>query len=90
MDILFGDPFYHNIIHHISWTDLYNLKSVCTHYNTHITKTHIKHATIKIIKEKLHTLTSKNYNRFKKTMIKMDRLATFLLYVSSRLDKYNK
>ena len=65
MDILFGDPFYHNIIHHLSIKDLHNLICTCTHYNNHIKKSHIKKTTLTNIKNHLHNIIGPNYDEFK-------------------------
>ena len=64
MDILFGDPFYHNIIHHLSPSDLYNLTLTCTHYKNTIPK-YKKNVTIYHIQQKLQKSLGLNYKNFK-------------------------
>jgi hypothetical protein len=62
MDILTGDPFYYNIIYHLSLQDLNNLKCTCTHLNDTITKTVIKNITIHKIKHQLHQIFGDMYD----------------------------
>jgi hypothetical protein len=63
MNILFGDPFYHNIIYHLSIKDLYNLIKTCTHFN-HL-KTYIKIFTVNDIKHNLSLSLGNKYYMFK-------------------------
>ena len=58
MDILFGDPFYHNIINHLSIKDLCNLQCVCSHYKNTITQTYIN---IRRIKNNLYKVFGNSY-----------------------------
>jgi hypothetical protein len=62
MDILTGDPFYYNIIYHLSLKDLNNLKCTCIHLNNTITKTVIKNITIHKIKYQLHKIFGDMYD----------------------------
>ena len=71
MNILFGDPFYHNIIYHLSYIDLHNLKSVCKHYHQTIPKC-IKLITILNIKRQLHKMLGSNYETLKNITIFTD------------------
>lgn len=62
MDILYGDPFYHNIIHHLPIPDIYRLKCVCSSYNKNITQPLINKITINNIKKHLHKIFGNNYD----------------------------
>lgn len=61
MDILTGDPFYHNIIHHLHIPDIYRLKCVCTYYNKTITQSFINQITINNIRKDLYNLFGDEY-----------------------------
>lgn len=54
MDILFGDPFYHNIIYHLQLKDLYNLICTCSHYKETIPPI-MKNIIIKNVKNDLYS-----------------------------------
>jgi hypothetical protein len=71
MNVLFGDPFYHNIIFYLSWKDLYNLKGVCKEYQNTIPKC-IKLITSRNIKKKLHKMLGNNYKILKNASITTD------------------
>jgi hypothetical protein len=64
MDILFGDPFYHNIIYHLSMRDLQNLTFTCIHYKNNIPK-YMKDMTINDIKNEFHDIFGDNYDFYK-------------------------
>jgi hypothetical protein len=55
MNILFGDPFYHNIIYHLHIKDLYNLMSTCKHL-----KNSVSHHINEIMRFKLKMTSIKN------------------------------
>ena len=61
MDILTGDPFYHNIIYHLSRSSLHVLKCTCKYFNTTINNTLINKVTINNIKNQLHKTFGNTY-----------------------------
>jgi hypothetical protein len=72
MDILTGDPFYHNIIYHLSRSSLHVLKCTCKYFNTNINNTLINKVTINNIKNQLHKTFGENIKKieqFKETFL---------------------
>jgi hypothetical protein len=61
MDILTGDPFYHNIIYHLSRSSLHVLKYTCKYFNKNINNTLINKVTINNIKNQLHKSFGNTY-----------------------------
>jgi hypothetical protein len=90
MDILFGDPFYHNIIHHLLPKDLHNLKCSCKHFKNTITKNFIKEVTLRNVKDELKNVLGDNYNRFKEYILQLDREIIQPSYMGKSLTKYNE
>lgn len=89
-NILFGDPFYHNIIYYLSWKDLYTLKCVCKHFRNNISKKQIKKTTIKNIREKLHMVLGSGYEKFMKKYKSLSDSDMTLKTVDELSKDYNK
>lgn len=77
MDILFGDPFYYNIIHHLLPKDLCNLARTCKHYKNTITKKYIKEFVLSNVKNELKRVLGDNYETFIRHVKKMDKHREF-------------
>lgn len=56
MNLLNSDPFYHNIINHLSLKDIKCLKCLCKHLKFTFTKKHINQFTINSIKNDVYIL----------------------------------
>jgi hypothetical protein len=85
MDILTGDPFYHNIIYHLSIKDLYNLIKTSKHFAP--VKSYIKPFTLNDIKCNLALSLGNKYDMFK---IKFQIMAEKLNNHENYLIKFHK
>ena len=90
MDILFGDPFYHNIIHHLNMREIHMLKCVCQHYNTKISKTFIKKMTMSYIKDDLKKVFNDNYVEFKNELKNAEWSELHQINKEELIQNYNK
>lgn len=70
MDALYTDPFYHNIIYHLSILDLYNLSLTCKHYQTTLTREYINKIAISRINNNLKQIFNDKVQEFKQTLSK--------------------
>jgi hypothetical protein len=88
--ILFGDPFYHNIIYYLKLRDLYILKCVCKHYNTTISKTIIKNSTLIDIKNNFTKALKDDYLEFKNNLKMANYDKTHAINIENMTKDYNK
>jgi hypothetical protein len=85
MNILFSDPFYHIIVHHLKTKDLYNLRKTCQHYKNTITKKYIKEFVLKNVKNELQKVLGHNYENFSEQVKKINDK----LHTDENTDRYN-
>jgi hypothetical protein len=70
MEVLYTDPFYNNIIYHLSILDLYNLSLTCKYYHTTLTREYINQIAIYRINSNLKQIFNDKVQEFKQTLSK--------------------